>query len=90
MNEWHSLKAELLSDPKTKAEYDALAGQYAVASQLIDLRIKKGLTQAQLAESVGTKQAAIARLESGQYNPSLKMLGKIAHAMGVTFTLKIG
>ena len=48
------------------------------------------MTQKQLAEKVGTKQSSIARLESGNYNPSLQFLQKVANALGkqLTFGLR--
>lgn len=50
-----------------------------VAHALYDLRTAHGLTQQQLAERVGTKQAVIARLEDADYEGhSLRMLARIA------------
>ena len=45
------------------------------------LRIQRGLTQAQLAELVGTRQPSIARLENGNSFPSLSFLKRIADAL---------
>ncbi|SHF49784.1 Helix-turn-helix [Desulfofundulus australicus DSM 11792] len=41
----------------------------------------KGITQTELTRRVGTRQSAIARLESGTYNPSLRFLKKVAKAL---------
>ncbi len=61
-----------------------------LASEIRALREKKGLSQRQLAELVGTTQSAIARLEGGRISPSLPTLDRIANALGaevtVTFT----
>lgn len=76
------IKKLLLNDEKTKKEYDALEPIYAITSEIIRLRIEKGLTQKDLAVIVGTKQSAISRLESGSYNPSFEFLSKVAHALG--------
>lgn len=72
----------ILADPQTKKEYDALEVEFAVKSALIKLRAEKGLTQCDLATLIGARQSAIARLESGRHNPSVKLLGKIAAATG--------
>lgn len=82
MSKWEDLEKELLSDPKVKKEYDKLAPRYTVISQLISARLNKGLTQKEIAEKLGTKQSAIARVESGTVNPSLGFLQKFAQVMG--------
>lgn len=82
MTKWKSLEKELLSDPATKREFDKLAPRYAVISELISARIKNKMTQKDVADRVGTKQSAIARLESGSVNPSIELLRKVATVMG--------
>ncbi|MCL2800837.1 MAG: helix-turn-helix transcriptional regulator, partial [Treponema sp.] len=49
--------------------------------EIIMARREKNLTQKGLAQLIGTKQSNISRLESGNYNPSLDFLQKIASAM---------
>ena len=87
MSRWEDLEKELLADPAVKKEYDRLAPRYAVISQLISARIKQKMTQKEVAEKIGTKQSAIARLESGNTNPSLEFLQKIAQVMGYKLTI---
>ena len=89
MSKWRDLEKELLSDPKVKKEYDRLAPRYAVISQLISARLKKRMTQRDIAEKLGTKQSAIARLESGNVNPSLEFLQKIAQVMGYKLSIHL-
>jgi transcriptional regulator with XRE-family HTH domain len=48
-----------------------------------DLREKRGLSQRELAERLGTTQSAVARLEAGNVSPSLPTLDKVAEALGV-------
>ena len=50
---------------------------------IAEQRVKKNMTQSELAEAVGVRRETIGRLEKGQYNPSLKLamdLGKILEA----------
>lgn len=82
MRTWKSLRKEWLKDPKVKKEYDKLEVRYALIDRVIGERIKRKMTQAQLAKKVGTKQSAIARLESGNVNPTLNFMEKIAQALG--------
>ncbi len=74
-----------LRDPEFRQAYEELEPAYQVAR----LRIMRGLTQAQLADLVGTKQPSIARLESGQEAPRLSFLKRVVEAMGGALTVKI-
>lgn len=47
------------------------------------LRLRKGLSQAQLAEAIGTQQPHVARIERAQADPQLDTCRRIAHALGV-------
>ncbi len=82
MKDWKDLKAELLQNPEFKKAYDGLELEFSIITQVIQKRLEKGLTQKQLAEKVGTKQSAIARLEGGNSNPSVAFLEKISKALG--------
>jgi len=89
MKNWKIFKKELLKNRQVKKEYKKLEPRYLLISQLIEARIKKGLTQKQLAKKIGTKQSAIARLESGEANPTIALLEKIVAAMGYKLTIKV-
>ena len=83
------LKQEL-KDPEFRKEYEALEEEFEVARQVIDLRLKKGMTQKELAQKVNTSQSCIARLESGTYrNLSLSFLRRVGEALGVSTTCKV-
>lgn len=81
MKNWSTLRKELLKDKKVVAAYKKLEPRYQLISQLIEVRTKKGLTQAQLAKKIGTKQSAVARLESGNANPSFAFIEKVISAL---------
>jgi ribosome-binding protein aMBF1 (putative translation factor) len=70
-------------NPEFCAAYDALEDEFALASQLIGARAHANLSQAELAERMGTSQSAIARLESGRFRPSTRTLEKLAAATGM-------
>ncbi len=57
--------------------------------QVARLRIMRGLTQAQLAEMVGTRQPSIARLENGTSIPSLSFLRRIAAALDARIEVRL-
>ena len=89
MKTWKELKKELLSDPVVAKEYERLRPRYELISQLISARTKKGLTQAQLAKKMGTKQSAIARIEGGDSNPSIAFLEKLTKALGSKLIIQL-
>lgn len=57
---------------------------YANARGLAVLRMRRGWSQRTLAEVAGMKQPHIARLESGQNDPSLDTMRRLASALGVS------
>jgi len=48
------LKTRFLEDPETRAEYEALEPEFAIARELIAARTCAGLSQAEVAERMGT------------------------------------
>lgn len=89
LKDWAELKKELLSDPETKRLYDEMEAEYQVVSEVIRKRLEKKMSQKQLADCMGTKQSAISRLESGESNPSIYFLSKVARALGGELQIKI-
>ena len=73
---------ERFKDPVFKKHYDYYGKQLEIAYQILQLRKKKHISQAQLAKKIGTKQSNVARIESGQQNLSIDTLEKIAGALG--------
>jgi predicted transcriptional regulator len=72
-----------LKNPNFRREYESLEVEFALAKEIINLRLKSNLTQKQLATQMGTSQPAIARIESGSYhNVSLSFLRRLANALG--------
>lgn len=75
-------------NPKLKEEYDNLEPEYKIIEQIIKLRRDLNLTQAELGNLLKVKQPVIARLESGEYNPSLSYLKKVADVLGAKLDIK--
>ena len=82
-------KAKALKDPVTKAEYDVLGPEYEVVKTIIRERIKRGWSQTQLAEAIGSRQPVISRLEQGNGNPSLSTLQKVAKALNLSLQVSM-
>ena len=81
-------KARPVTDAVVQPDYDALAHESRISVELIKARRRAGLTQAELAERLGTIPSAVARLESGQRMPSIRMLLRIAKATGSKVQLR--
>ena len=79
---FETFKQQILQKSDVKAEYDLLTPQYDVIRQLIRLRQEQKLTQKALAEKTGIAQSAISRFESGNHNPSLEFLQRLAQGLG--------
>jgi DNA-binding XRE family transcriptional regulator len=74
---------EQLRDPDFRQRFQAADRALDVALRLADLRRQRGLTQAQVADMLGTKQQNISRLENPAYRGhTLSMLSRYARALG--------
>ena len=89
MESYKNFKNKLLKNRKIKKAYDELGPEFAVIRMIIARRLASGLTQAQLAEKLGTKQSAISRLEQGSANPSLALLVKLSKALDAKLEISI-
>ena len=76
-----------LQNPAFKSEYDALEPEYEIIQAMIDARKACGLTQKELSERTGIAQSDISKLESGNANPSLRTLQRLAAGMGLKLHL---
>lgn len=89
MKAYAHIKKKALKDKEVRRAYQALEPEFALAQKIIERRLKRGLTQTVLAKKLGTKQSAIARLESGTYNPSVAFLEKVADALGTKLKISL-
>jgi transcriptional regulator with XRE-family HTH domain len=78
-----------LADPQFREEWERLAVARAVAATVIAYRADHDLSQRQLAAVLDVPQPQVARLESGEYEPSHKTLMRLASRLGLEFTISI-
>jgi transcriptional regulator with XRE-family HTH domain len=88
------LRDRALSDPEVHSEYERLnREEFALLDQMLAARHAAGLSQAHVAERMGTKAPAVTRLEralaSGQHWPSLDTLRKYAAACGKRLLIRL-
>ena len=86
--------SKLLRRPGVRREVGRIEREEGeLLDQLLKARHDAGLTQAQVAERMGTQPPAVARLErslaTGKHSPSLATLRKYAHACGRELVLQI-
>ena len=86
---FEEMKSDMLKDEEFKIEYEKLKPRYEAIEQIIRARREQNITQAELAKRVGTQKSNISRLESGNYNPSLDFLVKIAESLGKKISVTI-
>ncbi len=87
------LKEKALKRNTVRVEYDALEPEFRLLHDLLKARQKAGLSQAEVAERMGTKAPAITRLESslssGKHSPSIATIKKYANALDCHLEIKI-
>jgi len=87
------LKEKALKNKNVKAVYEALEPEFSLLREILKARQKVGLSQAEIAERMGTKTPAITRLESslssGKHSPSITTLKKYAKALGCRLEIKL-
>lgn len=82
MTKLADLKQRLMDNPEVREEYARADAEFALIKAMMTARREAKLTQAKLAEKVGTTQSAIARLEAGRVSPSTSILRRYAEATG--------
>jgi DNA-binding XRE family transcriptional regulator len=83
------LAEHLDADPEYRREWERTALARAVAAKVIAYRAEHNLSQTALAGRLGMTQPAVARLESGEHNPTFPMLLRISDALGIELAIDI-
>lgn len=74
---------ESLKDPLFRKAWEESEAEYQVSRVLIAARIKRKISQQELAKKANTTQAVISRLENMTANPSVGLLQKIAQSLNL-------
>lgn len=88
MMDWDTHKKILLKDPVFRKALKETELEYEVARTIIKARIAQGLTQAQLAKKLKTRQSVISRVENANTVPSLAFLKRLADALNVSLRVQ--
>lgn len=85
---WKQFRKELMADPEVKKAYEDLQPEFAIVQAIIDARVKKKISQEELARRMGTGQAVISRLENANAKPSLSLIKRLANALGLKVEIR--
>jgi predicted transcriptional regulator len=83
-------RTELLKNKKVREEYEKLLPEYELAKSMIEQRLKKKMTQQDIANKTGMPQSTISRIEGLTHGlPKLSTLKKIADALDAKLVIRI-
>ena len=83
-------RKELLKDKTVRAEYEKLLPEYELARSIIEQRLRKKMTQGEIAQKAGIPQSTVSRIEGLTHGlPKLSTLKKIANALDAKLVVKL-
>lgn len=85
---WDDFKQELISQPGFKQAMQETEVEFQVARAVIEARLQRGMTQAQLAEAMHTRQSVISRVENAKTVPSLSFLKRLAEVLSASLEIR--
>ena len=86
--DWNDFEKQLLKQPGFKEAAEETRLEYEIARTLIKARIEKGLTQAEVARLMNTKQSVISRVENTRTTPSLAFLKRLATVLDASLQVQ--
>lgn len=86
---WGGIKERRPETPAQREGYERARRAFMLGEQMRELRTARGLTQAQLAERMGTTQSVVARLEAGERVPTLVTLERVAIALDAVLEVRL-
>lgn len=84
---YNEFLSEKLNDPAFKKEWDELEPEYQLIRAMLNARDEQHISQRQLAAKTGITQADISKIESGEANPTLQTLKRLAEGLGMRLEL---
>jgi len=85
---WEEFEKKLFKQPGFKEAAEETRLEYEIARALIKARLEKGLTQAEIAKLMNTKQSVISRVENARTTPSLAFLKRLATALDASLQVQ--
>lgn len=88
MSDFRKYLDEQLKDEEFKKEWEDSECEYNLVKSLISARKQCHMTQKDLAEKTGINQADISKIETGNANPALSTLKRLAEGMDMVLRLE--
>lgn len=88
MSDFREYLNKQLEDPEFKKEWDDLEPEFNAIQAMIDARKRCNMTQKELAEKTGIDQSDISKIETGNANPALSTLKRLAEGMNMILKLE--
>ena len=85
---WEEFEKKLFKQPGFKEAVEETRLEYEIARALIKARLEKGLTQAEIAKRMHTKQSVISRVENARTMPSLAFLKRLAEVLNASLEVQ--
>lgn len=86
--DWEEFEKELFKRPGFKEAQEETRLEFEIARALIKARIERGLTQAEIAKRMNTKQSVISRVENAKTVPSLSFLKRLAQVLNASLKVQ--
>lgn len=88
MSNYNKYLNKQLQNPEFKKEWDSLEPEFNMMQAMIDARKRNNITQKELAERTGIDQSDISKIETGNANPTLAVLKRLAEGMDMVLRLE--
>ena len=88
MSDFRNYLNKQLENPDFKKEWDYLEPEHNTMQAMIDARKRCNMTQKELAERTGIDQSDISKIETGNANPALSTLKRLADGMDMVLKLE--
>lgn len=88
MADFNKYLNEQMKNPEFRKEWDALEPEFNMMQALIDARKMRNMTQKELAEKTGIDQSDISKIETGNANPALSTIKRLAEGMDMVLHLE--
>ncbi|KKW11404.1 MAG: Helix-turn-helix domain protein [Microgenomates group bacterium GW2011_GWC1_49_7] len=85
---WREAEKKWMKRPGFRRAVEEIEPEYQLARTLIGARLKRKMTQTQLARKVGTKQPVISRIEAMGSTPTVSLLKRVATALDMKLDIR--